>query len=494
MFQIMLLTTIFSLLLFSMMLAEVEAAEAWPPTFTHAKIATTLGGWHSTTRGTIRLVFPHDGKWLVFRGDPNTYHFSADGLTWTDTEAPQASRSHLIDGNTIYTFYTVLVEPEPKWIFDKYVCRGTISHTGIQWEAPHKIETRLGYYPDLKRDTNGYFTMTGRAALLDEEGKFIGTEVLWKRSTHPNDISEWGQDVRYIEQRSDRPIEGDRNSWKKIGSTVHENLTLEDGKSYAFAMMTVDRVGRLYGNLFDGEKWGADETGLATGMSTWAGTDRRMCAAFDKTAKVIHLAYVDGKGNLWYRHAKTPYSATDWSEPTPLQSFKTFTVALSLDTSHEPNHVYVLFGKTLFEGKDLRNTYGELYLQRFDGKSWSESVLVSEPGTEDNWYPNMNADLKDGIGVLYLKGSGRTRPGKKPPLDIMFASTGTPQISPGAMGQLPGVTDVLVDGDNCRGAHVTTRPHNRKVAYHMPSKTWFVFYGTGHWMDKLGDAGVEKER
>ena len=58
---------------------------------------------------------------------------------------------------------------------------------------------------------------------------------------------------------------------------------------------------------------------------------------------------------------------------------------------------------------------------------------------------------------------------------------------------LPGVTDVLVDDENCRGAHITTRPHNRKVVYHAPSGTWFVFYGTGHWLDKLGDAGGDKE-
>jgi len=62
-----------------------------------------------------------------------------------------------------------------------------------------------------------------------------------------------------------------------------------------------------------------------------------------------------------------------------------------------------------------------------------------------------------------------------------------------AFTQLPGVTDVLVDGENCRGAHVTTRPHNRKVIYHAPSETWFVFHGTGHWIDKLGDAGLERE-
>jgi len=398
-----------------------------PPTFTHSKIAVTPGGYHATTRGTIRLVFPHEGKWLVFRGGPDTYHFSEDGVTWTATEAPQASRSHLIKGNAIYTFYTVLVEPEPKWIFDSFICRGTISGVEIQWEESYKLDTRVSYYPDLQQDTNGYFTMTGRAPIRDENHQFIGTEVLWKRSTRPNDISEWGPDVRYINHTSDRPIEGDKNSWKRIGSTAHENLTLEDGKSYAFAMMTVDGVGRLYGNLFDGEKWGAKETEIATGMSTWAGTDRRMCAVFDKSAKVIHLGYVDGDGNLWYRNAKSPYRAEDWSEPVQLQPFKTFTVVLSLDTSHQPAHVYVLFGKTLFEGKDLRNTYGALYLQRLDGQTWSEPVLVSEPGAEDNWYPNMNADVRHGIGILYLKGSGRTRPGVKPPLDIMFATTGTPR-------------------------------------------------------------------
>jgi len=71
-------------------------------------------------------------------------------------------------------------------------------------------------------------------------------------------------------------------------------------------MMTVGGVGRLYGNLFNGEKWGAVETEIATKMSTWAGTDRRMCAVFDATANVIHLAYVNGEGNLFYRKARPP--------------------------------------------------------------------------------------------------------------------------------------------------------------------------------------------
>lgn len=401
----------------------------WPPTFTHSKIAGTLDGWHSTTRGNIRLVFPHEGKWLVFRGDPNTYHFSKDGINWTSTEAEQAGRSHLVDGDTIYSTYNTLVEPAPKWTFDRFICKGTISGNEIQWEEPYRLDTRVDYYRDLQRDTNGYLTMTGRAPMRDENGEMMGTEVLWKRSKHPNDISEWEPDVRYIKQTGDGPIEGDRNSWKKVGSTFHENLVLEDGKSYAFAMMTANGKGMLYGNLHDGEKWRDNETELASGMSTWAGTDRRMCTVFDRSAKVIHLAYVDGGGDLYYRSARSPYGADDWSEAIQLQPFKAFTVVLSLDTSHQPNHLYVLFGKTLYEDKkDLRNTYGELYLQQFDGQSWSDTVLISEPDTKDNWYPNMNADMKHGVGILYMKGShSRPKVDGKTPLDIMFASTGAPK-------------------------------------------------------------------
>ena len=296
-----------------------EPAAPWAPEFIRSKVATTLGGYHATTRGTIRLVFPHENKWLVFRGDPNTYHFSGDGKSWSAAEAAQASRSHLICGNTIYTFYSVLAEPAPKWVFDKFVCRGTIAGKKIEWEAPHKLETEVAYYPDLKQDTKGHFTMTGRHAMRGENGKVVGTEVLWKRSRRPGDFTEWGLDVRCINHLGHRGGPGD--TWKRVGSTAHENLVLEGGKSYVIAMMTVDGVGKLYGNLFDGRKWGKEDTELATGMSTWAGTDRRMCAAFDRAYKIIHLAYVDGAGNLSYRSAEAPYEQNDWSKPIRLQSF-----------------------------------------------------------------------------------------------------------------------------------------------------------------------------
>ena len=79
----------------------------------------------------------------------------------------------------------------------------------------------------------------------------------------------------------------------------------------------------------------------------------------------------------------------------------------------------------------------------------------------------------------------------------IFTSNGSKEtmstLTPGSGINLPVVTDVLVDGENCIGAHVSTRPHNRKIVYHKTNKTWFIFYGTGHWTDKLGEMGVEKD-
>jgi len=59
--------------------------------------------------------------------------------------------------------------------------------------------------------------------------------------------------------------------------------------------------------------------------------------------------------------------------------------------------------------------------------------------------------------------------------------------------QPPGFIDTLVDDTNVRDVHVTTRPHNRKVVYHVPTGTWIMFHGTGAWSDHLGEPGVAKE-
>ncbi len=217
------------------LVAAEERTMQWPPTFVHAKVATTPGGYHATTRGTIRLVFPHQGTWLVFRGRPDTYHFSQDGVAWTATEAPQAGRSHLIIGDTIYSRYDVLLEGDPAWKFDHFIARGTISGSTIRWEEPVKLDLRLSYYADLQQDAKGCFTMTGRAAIRDEGGGAKGVELLWSRSARPEDIAEWESEVRFVPFLSDMKA-----------SEAHENLALNEGGSYVFGMLSVEGAGKLY--------------------------------------------------------------------------------------------------------------------------------------------------------------------------------------------------------------------------------------------------------
>ena len=60
-------------------------------------------------------------------------------------------------------------------------------------------------------------------------------------------------------------------------------------------------------------------------------------------------------------------------------------------------------------------------------------VIVSAPGSKHNWYPNMNADASQGLGVLYLQGMPQNQAAiKESDFDIMFSSTGPPATSSSA--------------------------------------------------------------
>lgn len=391
--------------------------------FTQSKIATTLGGWHATTRTTIRLVHVHEGRWLVFRGNPNAYHFSSDGAIWTMTESPQASRSHLIDDDTIYTQYSIDTDPAPDaWDFKHYVATGKIAGEAITWDEGVEVPMTLSYYPDIQRDASGRFTMTGRAVLRDEGDEVAGEEMLWIRS-EPGDFLKWGEETRCFQHV------GDTGDWKEIGSVAHENVMLDGDRSYLLAMMTSGGKGLLLGRLHDGNDFVGDDVVLDESMSTWRGTDKRMCACYDPGSKTIHLSYVQDDGVLWYRACSAPFGPGDWSEPERIGADDCFTTVLSLDRSTTPASPWVLYGETKFiKRSDERQCWGDLYLVRKDGDAWTDPVLASEPEEHENWYPNMNEDVSRGFGIMYLKGGqeGPREDGKRL-LDIMFATTGAPR-------------------------------------------------------------------
>jgi hypothetical protein len=64
----------------------------------------------------------------------------------------------------------------------------------------------------------------------------------------------------------------------------------------------------------------------------------------------------------------------------------------------------ITYGIEKHVGKDKRVRTGQLYARRFDGRQWQGSaVLVSQPGSIYNWYPNVNQDVSDGLAVMYSR-------------------------------------------------------------------------------------------
>lgn len=407
-----------------------SVAEIIPTSFVRSKVATTKGGIHSTTRGTIRLVFTHKKKWLLLRGSPNAYHFSRDGVEWTEPIiAKEASRNVFIEGNTIYSLKSVS-HAEGKKERKIQLLKGTILDDRIEWGSPLYLDSKMHYYYDMRKDGAGHYTITGRT-IVDTEDKRqssvlrrlfnMVTEpditpmiIQCMRSTYPDRIDEWEPPFQCINHVSN-----------SRGSVAHENIPLEQGQSYVIGKISVDGEGKLYGNLFDGNQWQGKDVELASGMSTVYGDDRRMSAEYDPNGGKIHLAYVDGKDRLWYRTGVYPFDSENWSKPVLLKKFPVFTVVLSLDQSTNPSTMWLVYGKTIFKHEDVRWESGELYLERFDGSTLSDPLLVSEPGTEYNWYPNMNEDVSKNIGIMYLKGMTKNQASVKSTMfDIMFFSTG----------------------------------------------------------------------
>jgi hypothetical protein len=190
------------------------------------------------------------------------------------------------------------------------------------------------------------------------------------------------------------------------GRHALDAAAMDDERLYVASILTTD--GKLYGNLYDGRKWEDAATLIADGLTNVAGDDRRLALQFDPGRRRLHLVYVDAGSTLRYRSLSFPYRPSDWrpvlSEPGSELVSHVFTCALSVDTSRDPLEVVVTYGLEKHVGRDKRRRTGELYARRFDGERWqSEPLLVSEPGTIHNWYPNVNPDAGKGSCVLYSR-------------------------------------------------------------------------------------------
>ena len=258
--------------------------------------------------------------------------------------------------------------------------QGQIEGRRIHWSQ----DVNPGFTPDycnLVRDSKGFFWVFTRENQL-------GTA---HRSRAPNDIEFWEPRTTCL------PVKGRHTL---------DAAALDGGKLYAVSLLTTD--GKLYGNLYDGNKWGDSPMLIAKDLTTVAGDDRRLAVEFDPTQKRLHLIYVNANNRLRYRQLESPYRLEDWkpalSKPGADIAEEVFTAALSVDSSSTPYGLVITYGIEKYLGKDKRRRTGELYARRFDGRYWqTDPVLISEPKTIYNWYPNVNQDASHGLCVLYSR-------------------------------------------------------------------------------------------
>ena len=390
----------------------------------NSEINSAVDHNHCTTRQFQHKTFYHAGVWFVFYSDGKDfwYQTSVDsGKTWHRAktpvdQAPNGSSSFDVIkvGNMVYVshaFYPLgrydVNAPYAKdptrreeYRHEGRIKEGRIEGRDIRWLS----DINPGFTPDYSnvvQDTAGFFWVFTRESQL----------CVAFRSRRPNDIRLW------MPQAVCMPVKGRH---------ALDAAALDDGKLYVVSTLTTH--GKLYGNLYDGQTWNPEAVLIADGLTTIAGDDRRLSLEFDPRSKRLHLIYVDSESKLRYRFLDAPYRPENWqpglSHPGAgslcVLAERVFTCALSIDTSQRPYDMMITYGLEKHVGKDKRERTGELYARRFDGDRWQgEAILMSQPGTIHNWYPNVNQDISDGLCVMYSRSVDKTTLGA--PLAVMVS-------------------------------------------------------------------------
>ena len=375
---------------------------------------------HCTTRQFQHMSFRHEGVWFVFYSDGQDFRYqtSADGgQSWRRGGAPVASAPN---GSTSFDVLKVVDEvfvshvhyplgrydPRAPYARDpkrrgEYRSEGRVKRGRIEGRTIRWLEdVDPGFVPDycnLVRDSNGFFWVFTRDS---------GLGVV-HRSRDAGEIAHWKPKAVCL------PVEGRH---------AMDAAALDDGRLYVASVLTTG--GRLVGGLYDGANWAKDPSLLSDGMTEVAGDDRRVALEFDEGNRRLHMIYVDLGNKLRHRSLRAPYRESDWSPGLgrPGRSLEecVFTCALSKDSSQPSRGFVVTYGLEKHVGRDRRERTGEIHVRRFDGLNLGKApILVSQPGTRYNWYPNVNGDARAGLCVLYSRSADEARLQK--PLAVMVS-------------------------------------------------------------------------
>lgn len=138
MFQLVLLTSIFSLFLVPMAMAEDEPMDQ----VTIVKLDSAKGR-HVTTRTSIHHVWRHEGIWFVSYGtggpeSKNVYRASRDGVTWSERKERPDGAWGYFDGGAGYAYLSKggpVGGNNKIWAFKHWISTAKLQDESIQWGA-----------------------------------------------------------------------------------------------------------------------------------------------------------------------------------------------------------------------------------------------------------------------------------------------------------------------------------------------------------------------
>jgi hypothetical protein len=368
------------------------------------ELETTVDHNHSTTRQFQHMVFALNDTWFVFYSDGKNFRYQTsdrmDG-NWIRCKSPIDSAPNGSSGfdlintrNVVYLAYPVYpmgrYDPNAPYARDsehRYeyrvegrIKKGLIEGHEIRWIIDKKTDF-IPSYTKLVIDS------LKRIWIFNREIQYMRS----RRSREPECIDD------FLPATVPIPVKGRH---------ALDAVALDNGKMYAASVLTDQ--GFLYGNLFDGEKWSNSPVLIEDKMSKVAGDDRRLAMGYDPDEKRLHLIYIDSSGILRYRRLDYPYRPEDWIPQLGTQgrtlASSVFTCALSMVFSSTPNDLIITYGIEKYVDSDPRFRTGELFTRRFDGTGWVDrELLISQPGTIFNWYPNVNLDASKGLTILYSR-------------------------------------------------------------------------------------------
>jgi hypothetical protein len=412
--------TILPVLIFSLFFAyPALAKEESMAESTFEVLQSNLGtsSIHGTTRGHQRKVVYMDGAWIVaFSNEEHGSHMrlSRDGANWTEpltfhTSIFSSSYTFVPWKEQLFLFYTNHDHGGDRKGDGVLVQKLLVKNNAIELKGEPQTALLdpegIDFYISAAVGNDGTLWLQSRHNTSDKEA---GGDTRLTHTTKPGDIAKWTEPVVPI------PVPGK-------GSIVPLIVPLPDGKAYSFArtyqaiwgkLDPNPKANQLLGNLFDGTNWSKEPSVLSPRMTHIMGDDRRMSAVFDDKTSILHLVCIDAESVLRYRQLHPPYGEENWQPSLSQPGGEVYPgpvhcAVASLDAHVTPSRVYVVFGHELEVDKDPRGRTGELRLAIFDGSTWRiEERPVSEPGSKDNWYPNLVAEVnpEGQLGVLYLKG------------------------------------------------------------------------------------------